>query len=53
MPAVQRVRSRAKQNEMKNVLGRMTTDTAQRTLNFAKSRDKSQKEDCVRCSEDE
>ena len=51
--AAQRVRSWTVQNEMRGVLGRVSTRAAGRILNSANPRDKNLTEGCVRCSEDE
>ena len=52
--AAQRVRSWTVQNEMRDVLGRVSTGAAGRILDFANPmRDKNLKEGCVPCSVDE
>ena len=51
---MQRVRSWTVQNEMRDVLGRVSTGAASNDSRFCQSyRDKNLKEGCVRCSEDE
>ena len=48
-----RVRSWTVQNEMRDVLKRVSTGAARRILDSANSRDNSLTVDCVRCSVDE
>ena len=50
--AAQRVRSWTVHNEMRDVLGRVSADTAERILDSANPRDESLIEGGVRCSED-
>ena len=49
----QRVHCWTVQNEMRNVLGRVSTGAAVRVLDSTNPRDKNLKEGCVRCSEHE
>ena len=49
----QRVRSWTVQNEMRSVLGRVSTGAAGRIFNSANPKNRNLIEDCVRCSVDE